>query len=244
LVASLAKVCYFGCHPSVVTRTLKRVPVVELADAEHRKEAAARRAREYRDRQAEKAASPEALAEKLTGHPVDSADHLTIKTPGGDRIMFRSKKNGLWYREGVCGSVRAKRSDFCGKVPADFEAVPSYGPAAYPEHAREALGYVPPDQRPVRMSYVLRGVEHVSPVSAGEVPRRGEAERFAREAIPLMGHRRRLFRRGGRARPQRLSRPRRCRTFRRSRRVPAPPSAVASSCASDGRGSETFAAPM
>jgi hypothetical protein len=130
---------HFGCHPSVVTRTLKRVPVVELADAEHRKEAAARRAREYRDRQAEKAASPEALAEKLTGHPVDSADHLTIKTPRGDRIMFRSKKNGLWYREGVCGPVRAKRSDFEGKVPADFEQAPRYGadPVNYP---REKLG--------------------------------------------------------------------------------------------------------
>jgi hypothetical protein len=113
---------HFGCHPSVVTRTLKRVPVVELADAEHRKEAAARRAQEYRDRQAEKAASPEALAEKLTGHPVDSADHLTIKTPRGDRIMFRSKKNGLWYREGVCGPVRAKRSDFEGKVPRRLRA--------------------------------------------------------------------------------------------------------------------------
>ena len=45
----------FGCHPSVVTRTLKRAPVVELADAEHRKEAAARRAQEYRDRKVAKA---------------------------------------------------------------------------------------------------------------------------------------------------------------------------------------------
>jgi hypothetical protein len=165
----------FGCHPSVVTRTLKRVPVVELADAERRKEAAARRAREYRDRQAEKAASPEALAEKLTGHPVDSADHLTIKTPLGDRIMFRSNKNGLWYREGVCGPVRARRSDFCGKVPADFEAVPNYGPADYPELARDPLGYCPPDRRPVRLR-IPPGVgpnhgtvEHVSPVEARDV---------------------------------------------------------------------------
>jgi hypothetical protein len=150
------------------TRTLKRVPVVELADAEHRKEAAARRAREYRDRQAEKAASPEALAEKLTGHPVDSADHLTIKTPRGDRIMFRSKRNGAWYREGVCGPVRAKRSDFEGKVPADFEAVPSYGPAAYPELSREALGYCPPDRKPIRLR-----------IPAGVGPNRGTVERVS-----------------------------------------------------------------
>jgi hypothetical protein len=67
----------------------------------------------------------------------------------------------------------ATRSDFTRRgatPPASFEDEYGFG---QPGYDRPPVGYIPPDQRPVRMSRVNeRGVHVTSPIPAGEVPAR------------------------------------------------------------------------
>jgi hypothetical protein len=58
-------------------------------------------------------------------------------------------------------------------VPPSVSADPGFGQPGYPRHA---LGYVPPDRRPVRMRHVKeRGIKVTSPGELRDVPAR-EAE--------------------------------------------------------------------
>jgi hypothetical protein len=104
-----------------------------LRDARRR---AADRARQARYQERKRAAeSPPTTG--LTG-----TDQWRISTPGGIRRIFRDPTTGVYWRDGVCGRVRAKRTDWAGyRVPADFEAPPRYGP---PDAPREKLGVEPP----------------------------------------------------------------------------------------------------
>jgi hypothetical protein len=55
------------------------------------------------------------------------------------------RKHGRWYRvTATCSLVAAKRSDFEGKVPANFEVEPAFGPPGFP---RPALGTYDPVTR-------------------------------------------------------------------------------------------------
>jgi hypothetical protein len=117
------------------------------------------------------------------GHPLDSETRRFVKclrrdpdtgamVSTGTRELIR--KHGCWYRiTATCGLVRAKRSDFEGKVPADFEDDPDFGQPGFPRHP---VGYIPPDQRPVRMRETHDGpygpVEGTHPVPASEVAAR------------------------------------------------------------------------
>jgi hypothetical protein len=80
----------------------------------------------------------------------------------GTRELIR--KNGRWYRAtATCGLVAAKASDFEGKVPADFDAEPAYGPPGFP---REKLGTYTPTRRVIRLNE-RTGVEVTSSIPVG-----------------------------------------------------------------------------
>jgi hypothetical protein len=103
-----------------------------LRDARRRAADRARQAR-YQERKRATQSPP-------TTPPADP-DEWRISTPGGIRRIFRDPITGVYYRDGITGRVRAKRSDWGGsRVPADFEALPLYGP---PDAPREMLGVEP-----------------------------------------------------------------------------------------------------
>jgi hypothetical protein len=167
----------FGCHPSVVTRTLKRVPVVELVDAEHRKMDAARRSQEYRDRKAERErehfASEEATVERITGQP-SSPCLATLPGQPYPRLERESPAHAWRYIPQVGWNRWATFEHlqrFKVKNPEGAEGDPGFGDIDYPRHP---VGYIPPDQRVVcRMSRVTdSGATVTSPVQARDLEAR------------------------------------------------------------------------
>jgi hypothetical protein len=137
---------------------------VRELQAEHRKREAARiRKSEQRDREKAVALNPDAT--------VTTATRIARK---GMLDLYVSNKSGVWMREASVGWDRpATPGDFerrGAKVPANFEDDPGFGQPGYPRHA---LGYIPPDRRPVRLERTdERGVYRQSPFEAREVDAR------------------------------------------------------------------------
>jgi hypothetical protein len=160
---------------STIRKARNRVGVQELIAAERKRAGATRRSQEYRERERAKAEAdaPAVLHEKLTGHRPDTPTRMVITNKRhGDRVMFRDPENGQWYREGVCGRVPAKRSDWEGqKVPASFTALYGFGEPGYD---RPPIGFIPPeDRKNIRVRRMQPGpygdVEHLKSVSPAEL---------------------------------------------------------------------------
>jgi hypothetical protein len=168
-----------------VQRLLKRPDVAarvkELRAENQKREKATARKREQREREREAAADPEAFAAKQGS--VTSATRIARK---GWNDLYVSEKTGIWMYEASVGWDRpATRADFTRrgvKPPPAFEDEYGFG---QPGYDRPPIGFVPENQRPVRMIEVKQGpygpFEVGHPVPAGEVPQR-EAEGWTRVA--------------------------------------------------------------
>ena len=161
---------------STIRKARGRVGMQEMIAAARRSRGSTIRSQRQRDREREKreadAIDPAKLAERIVGHPADTESHRRVKVlrrdfdtgamiDTGTRELVR--KHGRWYRTtATCGLVAARRADFEGNPPADFDDAPAFGPPGFP---RPALGTYDPVPRVRHVNE--RGIEVTSPVPVG-----------------------------------------------------------------------------
>jgi hypothetical protein len=160
---------------STIRKARHRPGVEEMIRAARKSRGSTIRSQRQRDR--EKAAreaadrDPAVFAEKVTGHPASTPErrYVKVRRPNADGVMVDTgtrvivRRAGRYYREtATCGLVAAKRSDFEGDVPADFDDAPIFGQPGFP---RPALGTVTPTKRVRRVNE--RGIEVTSSIEVG-----------------------------------------------------------------------------